>query len=101
MLQTLAEAYKIQQLRGYSLNPLESFYWGTLGNAQALGLSNEIGKLDKGNFADIIVLNSNATQLSKIRMESCESLVEELFVLQTLGDDRFVTAVYIAGKKQK
>ena len=101
MLQTLADAYKIQQLRGYSLNPLESFYWATLGNSCALGLSDEIGSLQPGSFADFIVVNSRATKLSEIRMNKSESLTEELFVVQTLGDDRFIESVYIAGQKQK
>ena len=101
MLKTLADAYKIQQLRGYSINPLETFYWGTLGNARALRLHHEIGSLKRGNFADFVVLNSRASQLSEIRMQTCDSLIEELFILQTLGDDRYVESVYIAGKKQK
>lgn len=101
MLKTLADAYKIQQLRSYSVNPLESFYWSTLGNAFALGLENEIGSFKVGNFADFVVLNSRATELTDIRMRTCESLMEELFILQILGDERFVEAVYIAGKRQK
>ena len=101
MLRTLADAYKIQQLRHYSISPLEALYWGTLGNACALGLNNEIGNFSVGTFADFIILNSRATKLSDNRMDSCESLAEELFILQTLGDDRFIDSVYIAGKKQK
>jgi guanine deaminase len=34
-------------------------------------------------------------------MEKCESLEEELFILQTLGDDRAIDAVFIAGEKIK
>ncbi len=101
MLQTLDGAYKVQQLRSFSLNPLESFYWSTLGNARALGLSSEIGNFRKGSYADFLVLNSSATKFSEIRMETCDSLMDELFILQTLGDDRFVESVYIAGVKQK
>jgi guanine deaminase len=33
----------------------------------------------------------------EIRMETVTTLEEELFLLQTLGDDRSVRAVYIAG----
>ncbi len=36
MLRTMDEAYKIQQLLGERLNPLESYYMMTLGNAQSL-----------------------------------------------------------------
>ena len=101
MLRTLDEAYKVQQLQDFSLNPLESFYWATLGNAKALGLDNEIGIIKPGNIADLIVLNSNSTPLMSHRMEKCETVQEELFVLQTLGDERAIESVFIAGKNQK
>ncbi|MEE2774727.1 MAG: guanine deaminase [Pseudomonadota bacterium] len=101
MLQNLDAAYKIQQLQNYSLDPLTSFYWITLGNANALGLQNEIGSLESGRYADIVVLNSKATRLSADRLLDCNNLIEELFVVQTLGDDRFVEAVYVAGSRVK
>jgi guanine deaminase len=34
-------------------------------------------------------------------MEKCKTIEEELFILQTLGDDRAIEAVFIAGKKIK
>ena len=101
MLRTMDEAYKIQQLENFSLNPLNSFFWATLGNAECLGLQNQIGSLKTGNYADLIVLNSNSTSLMSHRMEKCETLEEELFILQTLGDDRAIDAVFIAGEKIK
>jgi hypothetical protein len=39
MLRTMDEAYKIQQLRGHRLPPIESFWQATRGNAEALGSS--------------------------------------------------------------
>ena len=101
MLSTLSQAYKIQQLRNYNFDPLQSIYSATLGNAIALGLEHEIGCLKKGAVADFIVLDSHATSVSRNRMETCQDLIEELFILQTLGDDRSVKAVYIAGSKAK
>ena len=101
MLNTLSQAYNIQQLRNFNFDPLQSFFSATLGNAEALGLENEIGTLEIGTLADFIVLNSSASKLSALRMRSCQSLLEELFILQTLGDDRFIQAVYIAGVKVK
>ncbi len=97
MLASLDGAYKIQQFRNYSINPFFSFYWATLGNAVALGLQDEIGNLLPGRYADFIVLDPKAIPISKVRMENCSSLVEELFILQTLGDDRSVRAVYVSG----
>ncbi len=101
MLATAADAYKVCQLRHYSLNPLESFFELTLGNARALSLEAQIGTLDVGSEADLIVLNAHATPAMRIRMLTVESLAEELFILQTLGDDRAIDATYIAGDEQK
>ena len=101
MLRTLDEAYKIQQLGNYSLNPLASYFWSTMGNAECLGLQDQIGTIKTGNYADLIVLNSKSTPLMKHRMEKCKTIGEELFILQTLGDDRAIDSVFIAGKKIK
>ncbi len=98
MLNTLDSAYKIQQFRNFSLNPKFSFYWATLGNAKSLGLENEIGSFKKGAFADIIVIDTSSDLTSKIRMGTCKSLSEELFILQTLGGAHSIKSVYIAGK---
>ncbi|MBA4798540.1 MAG: guanine deaminase [Rhizobiales bacterium] len=101
MFKTMDEAYKIQQLLGERLNPLESFYHMTLGNALALDLADRIGTLDEGTDADIVVLNAAATPAMRLRMETVTSLSEELFLLQTLGDDRAVVETYVAGKASK
>lgn len=98
MLRTMDEAYKIQQLRKNRLSPIESFWWATRGNAEALGLEDRIGTLEAGTDADIVVLNAAATSAMAIRRETVTSLEEELFLLQTMGDDRAIAAVYVAGK---
>ena len=101
MLVTAADAYKICQLKGYSLNPLESYYGLTLGNARALSIQSQIGTLAIGSQADLVVLNSQATHAMRTRMMAADSLSEELFVIQTMGDDRAITETYVAGTAQK
>lgn len=101
MLKTMDEAYKIQQLLGERLNPLESFHLMTRGNAEALSLADRIGTLDEGTDADFVVLDAAATPAMALRMETVSSLAEELFLLQTLGDDRSVVETYVAGKASK
>ncbi|HET7412358.1 MAG TPA: guanine deaminase [Pararhizobium sp.] len=101
MLRTLDEGYKALQLQGQRMNPLESFYRITLGNARALSLETRIGTLAEGSDADVIVLNAAATPAMALRMETVETLANELFLLQTLGDDRAVAEVYVAGKAVK
>lgn len=98
MLKTMDEAYKIQQLLGERLNPLESFHLMTLGNAEALSLADRIGTLEPGTDADFVVLDAAATPAMRLRMETVKSLAEELFLLQTLGDDRSVVETYVAGR---
>ena len=101
MLKTMDEAYKIQQLLGERLNPLESFHMITLGNAEALSLQDRIGTLEPGTDADLVVLNAASTPAMALRMETVTTLAEELFLLQTLGDDRAVVETYVAGTASK
>jgi guanine deaminase len=101
MLKTMDEAYKILQLRGQRLTPLHSFYMMTLGNARALSLEGRIGTLEPGTEADVTILDSRATPAMRMRMETASTLAEELFLLQTFGDDRAVAEVYVAGKAMK
>lgn len=101
MLRTLDEGYKVIALQGRKLPPIHGYYEMTLGNARALSLQDRIGTLDVGSDADITVLNSRATPIMDLRMETVETLAEELFLLQVLGDDRAVAEVYVAGTAVK
>ena len=101
MLRTLDEGYKISQLRGQRLTPFNSFYMMTLGNARALSLEGTIGTIAPGCAADLVVLNANATPAMALRMLTVSALYEELFLLQTLGDDRSIAEVYVAGARAK
>lgn len=101
MLRTMDEGYKVMQLRGQRLTPFRSFYHLTLGNARAMSLDNRIGTLQAGKEADIVVLDSAATPQMKLRMETADTLEQELFLLQTCGDDRAVVETYVMGKPMK
>ncbi len=98
LLQTIGEAYKIQQLRGSRLSPLKSFYLATLGGARTLDLDSKIGNFERGKEADFVVLDYKSTPLAALRYQSCTRLSDKLFALAILGDDRAVKATYILGK---
>ena len=101
MLQTLNEGYKILQLQDQKLHTLRAFYWITRGNADTLGLAHKIGTLDAGTEADIVVVNARATVAMDLRMDRAETLSDELFIIQMMGDDRAISQTYISGIAQK
>jgi guanine deaminase len=101
MLRTMDEGYKVIALNGEKLNPLASFWQLTAGNAEALSIDDRVGRLEAGKDADMVVLDSGATPAMRLRMERIETLAEELFLLQTLGDDRAVVETYVAGRPAK
>jgi guanine deaminase len=98
MLATLGETYKVQMLTGYKPTAAELFALATIGNATRLGLGSETGSIEKGKFADIVVLDPRATPVLASRQEVSRSLEDVLFSLVILGDDRAVRATYIAGR---
>jgi len=104
LLQTLNEAYKVQQLNGYPMDAFESFYKITLGAARGLHLADKIGSFATGNEADFVVIDYRAHRLQKLRMDYLQanrqwSIEALLFGLQMLGDDRNIQATYLMGKK--
>ena len=98
-LQTLNEAYKVQQLQGEKLSAFESLYLATLGGAKSLDLDDKLGNFNLGKEADFVVLNLKATALQKLRQEHAKNIEDALFALMTIGDDRNIQATYIYGQK--
>ncbi|AWF83584.1 guanine deaminase [Microbulbifer sp. A4B17] len=108
MLETMGDAYKVIQLQKSTgtnikvktLSPLKAFYLATLGSAKTLDIDDKVGNFEIGKEADFIVIDLEATDLMKFRMESAKSLEEKLFALQVLGDDRAIHSTYIMGEKK-
>ncbi|MCB5364735.1 guanine deaminase [Pusillimonas sp. CC-YST705] len=96
-LQTLNEAYKVAQLNGTKLTAAHGLWLATRGGAEALYLDDRIGSIEAGKDADLVVLDTESTPLLKFRDSYAKNLMEKLFVLMTLGDDRAVRATYVAG----
>lgn len=99
LLQTVNEAYKVQQLQGDKLSAFESLYHATLGGAKALDLDDKLGNFNVGKEADFVVLNLQSTALQQLRQSRSKSIDDSLFALFTMGDDRNIEATYIYGQK--
>jgi len=101
MLRTLAAAHDVLRLQGQSLSALRAFRLVTRGAAQALGLDDRIGSFEPGREADFVALDLAATPLLARRSSLAGTLEERLFALMTLGDDRAVPGVWLAGNCMK
>lgn len=101
MLATMRDAYVVSQLAGNRIDPTRLFYTATLGNAKLIGRADETGSLEAGKFADLAVLDPAATALMARRNEMSKTLVDVLFALIILGDDRAVSETYVSGAPLK
>ncbi|BCU66299.1 guanine deaminase [Acinetobacter bouvetii DSM 14964 = CIP 107468] len=98
-LQTIQEAYKVQQLQGDKLSAFEALYHATLGGAKALDLAEKLGNFNLGKEADFAVLDLQPTALQQLRQSRAKGLEDSLFALMMMGDDRNIHATYIYGQR--
>lgn len=99
LVQTLGDAYKVQKLQGKTLDPLYAFYLATLGGAKALALDEHIGNFKEGKEADLSIIDLQATPLLAFRLDRCNTLLDTLSALITMGDDRLISETYIMGER--
>ena len=100
MLRTMADAYKVCQLKGYSLSAMEAFSMATLGSAEALQLDHAIGNLAPGKEADFTILDPRCSPLLARRVAQANSIEEELFIYMMLAGTQAIAATYVAGVEQ-
>jgi guanine deaminase len=107
LLRTLADAYKVQALRGTRLTAWSALHAATRGAAEGLGLGHEIGHFDRGAVADVVVWDwavgavarhRDAVARGAIAGTAAQSLHARVFAWMTLGDERNVVATYVAGR---
>jgi guanine deaminase len=108
MTRTLAEAYKVQMLRGTRVSAWTALHAATRGAAEALGLAHEIGHFGEGTLADVVVWDWAATSVAAHRDAVARGAVPSLpaqdlharvFAWLTLADERNRVATYVAGRQ--
>lgn len=97
---TMADAYKVCQLQGYSMSPAEAFYLSTLGAARSLHIDRHIGSLSSGKEADFIFINGQRSAKVADKLKVCRNIEDELFAYIMLGDERIIERTYINGQQQ-
>ncbi len=99
MLRNMGDAYKIQAMQGTRLTAFKALYTATLGAADHLGLSHEIGRIEPGCMADLAVWRWAVGPVAEHRDALAQrSLHERLFAWMTLGDERNLISTWIAGR---
>ena len=98
LLKVMADAYKVQQLNQNLFSAFKALYLATLGGARCLSLDTHLGNFLPGKEADFIVIDKKPTDFLAFRMKQCSTLLEEIFTLIMLGDDRCIHATYIKGE---
>jgi guanine deaminase len=108
MQRTLAEAYKVQALRGTRLNAWVALHAATRGAALGLGLAQEIGHLGPGALADLVVWHwatgavpqqRDALAQGAVAGVPAQSLHARVFAWMMLADERNRVATYVAGQQ--
>ena len=99
MLRTMAAAYEIGQLRGRALHPAELIWLATEGSARALRIESHVGRLAPGLEADLVVLDLASTPAIAQRAARADTIWEALFPTIMMGDDRAISATYVAGTR--
>lgn len=99
MLRTMAATYEIGQLTGTALHPAQLLWLATYGSAHALHLSDKIGQITVGVEADLTVLDLASTPAIAQRSRRAQDIWEALFPSLMMGDDRAISATYVAGHK--
>ena len=97
MPRTLADAYKMQALRGERLSAWVALHAATRGAAHALGLAGEIGSFDPGCCADLCVWDWARGAVAERRHELAVGLHERVFAWLTLADERNLVSARVAG----
>lgn len=99
MLRTMASAYEVAQLRQNALHPAQLWWLATQGSARALLADDKIGNIEVGLEADLVVVDLASTHVIEQASLRAETLWQSLFPTIMMGDDRAITATWIAGKK--
>ena len=95
-------------MRGTKLTAWSALHAATRGAAEALGLGGEIGTLDRGMLADVVLwdwaVGPVAAQRDRVASGAipgvpAQALHARVFAWMTLGDERNLRATWVGGRR--
>jgi len=89
-----SDAERLHEL--HDLSHFDAFWLATMGGAQAIGLDGQLGSFEVGKSFDAVTL-STGTTVRQYAGGIAESAADLLQKILTLGDDRNVLDVFVAG----
>jgi guanine deaminase len=100
MRRAMLDAYQVQAGAGRRVTAFALLHAATLGAAQALRLSHEIGTLEPGAMADLCVWRWASTPLARRRQQAARGLHDRLFAWMTLAGEGDLLEARVAGVVQ-
>lgn len=94
-------AYQTQMLRedGARLDPARLLWLATAAGADALGLAEEVGTLEVGRAADVVLLRPPEGGTLAARLRHAVSADDALGALLSLGGEADVAGTWVAGRR--
>lgn len=100
MPQIMMDAYKVQALRGQRITAWELLHSATRGAAHALRLSHELGQLEPGCTADVVLWQPALDDLQRRRQRVAASLHERVLAWLSLATPAHISQVWVAGVRR-
>ncbi len=100
MTRTLADGYKVQALAGRRVTAWALLHAATRGAAEALGLAHEIGSLEPGCLADVVVWERAVSPIEHHRQSVAQDLHESIFAWLTVAHEAHVVSTRVAGEER-
>ncbi|MFN0182276.1 MAG: guanine deaminase, partial [Aquabacterium sp.] len=98
MVRTMADAYRVQAMRGLRITAWTLLHAATRGAARALRLDDEIGRIEPGCMADLVVWDWARGPVQALRQDGARGLHEKCFAWLMMADDRNRVQTWVAGR---
>lgn len=98
MLHEASVAHAVQRLQGVSVGAAQLLHWATAAGAQALGLGDQVGDLQVGKWADLIIVRPPEDSTLAAVWANAEGIEGLLQGALALAREESIVATWVAGE---